>query len=44
VLDVFNTFNMVYEVEEVTGSGPTSRNTSAIQPPRSLHLGVRVSF
>jgi hypothetical protein len=44
LLDVFNVFNMVYEVEEVTVSGPTSRNTSAIQPPRSLHLGVRVSF
>jgi TonB dependent receptor-like, beta-barrel len=44
LLDVFNTFNMVYEVEEVTVSGPTSRDTSAIQPPRSLHVGVRVSF
>ena len=32
------------EVEEVTVSGPTSRDTSAVQPPRSLHLGVRVSF
>ena len=44
LLDVFNVFNMVYEVEEVTVSGPTSRDTSAVQPPRSLHLGVRVSF
>jgi hypothetical protein len=44
LFDVFNVFNMVYEVEEVTVSGPTSRDTSAIQPPRSLHLGVRFSF
>ena len=44
LLDVFNLLNLVYEVEEVTVSGPTSRQTSAIQPPRSLHIGVRVSF
>ena len=44
LLDVFNLFNLAYEVEEVTVSGPTSRQTSAIQPPRSLHVGVRVSF
>jgi hypothetical protein len=36
--------NLIYEVEEVTVSGPTSRNTSAIQPPRSVHVGVRVTF
>jgi hypothetical protein len=44
LVDIFNLFNMVNEVEEVTVSGSTSRQTSAIQPPRSLHLGVRVSF
>lgn len=44
LLDAFNVLNLVYEVEEVTVSGPTSRNTSAIQPPRSVHLGVRVGF
>jgi hypothetical protein len=44
VLDVFNLLNLRYEVEEVTVSGPTSRQTSAVQPPRSVHIGVRVSF
>ena len=44
LLDAFNLLNLVYEVEEVTVSGPTSRQTSAIQPPRSMHFGVRVSF
>ena len=44
ILDAFNLLNLVYEVEEVTVSGPTSRQTSAIQPPRAIHLGVRVSF
>ena len=43
-LDVFNLLNLAYEVEEVTVSGPTSRQTSAIQPPRSLHVGLRVGF
>ncbi len=44
LLDAFNLLNLVYEVEEVTVSGPTSRQTSAIQPPRAVHLGVRFSF
>jgi hypothetical protein len=44
LLDIFNLFNMTNEVEEVTVSGPTSRDTSAIQPPRSLHFGVRVTL
>jgi len=44
LLDAFNLLNLVYEVEEVAVSGPTSRQTSAIQPPRSIHFGVRISF
>jgi hypothetical protein len=44
MLDVFNVLNLGYEVEEITVTGPTSRQTTVIQPPRALHLGVRFSF
>jgi hypothetical protein len=43
-LDVYNLFNLGYEVEErvVTGSG--FRTITAIQPPMASHIGVRVTF
>ena len=44
IVDVYNLLNLGLEVEEVTVSGPTSRQTSAVQPPRALHIGVRVGF
>ncbi len=44
IIDAFNLLNLGYEVEEFTVTGPTSRMTSAIQPPRAVHVGVRVSF
>ncbi len=44
IVDVFDLLNLGLEVEEVTVTGPTSRRTSAIQPPRALHIGVRVGF
>lgn len=43
-VDVFNLLNLGLEVEEVTVTGPTSRMTSAVQPPRALHLGLRFGF
>lgn len=44
VLDAFNVINLGYEVEEFVVTGPTYRDISAIQPPRAVQLGVRVSF
>jgi hypothetical protein len=44
MFDVYNLFNLGYEVEEQIVTGPGFRTITAIQPPRALHLGVRVSF
>ena len=44
MLDAFNLLGLHNEVEEITLTGPTSRDTSAVQPPRALHLGVRIPF
>ncbi|MEP7306884.1 MAG: TonB-dependent receptor [Acidobacteriota bacterium] len=43
-LDAYNVLNLAYEIEEFDVTGPTSRLTSAIQPPRTVHLGVRLTF
>jgi hypothetical protein len=43
-VDVFNLLNIGLEVEEFTVTGPMSRMTSAVQPPRALHVGVRFGF
>ena len=43
-LDAYNVLNHAYEIEEFDVTGPTSRLTSAIQPPRTVHLGLRVTF
>ena len=44
ILDTYNLFNLGYEVEERVVTGPQFRYITAIQPPASLHLGVRVTF
>jgi hypothetical protein len=44
LLDAYNVLNLAYEIEEFDVTGPTSRLTSAIQPPRTVHLGLRLSF
>ncbi|MCU1386312.1 MAG: hypothetical protein JWL71_5009 [Acidobacteria bacterium] len=44
IVDAYNLFNQYLEVEEITVSGPTSRQKSASQPPRALHVGVRIPF
>jgi hypothetical protein len=44
IVDAYNLFNEYLEVEEITVSGPTSRQKSASQPPRALHFGVRIPF
>ena len=43
-LETFNTFNEHFEYEEVTVTGPTSRERTAIQPPFAMHVGVRIPF
>ena len=44
VVDVYNVPNLGKEVSEHVVSGPTFRTPSALQPPRTALLGVRVTF
>ncbi len=44
IAEGYNVFNEYFEYEEVALSGPTSRNTTATQPPFALHLGIRIPF
>ena len=44
VLEGYNILNMAYEIEEFQVSGARSRATTAVQPPPSLHVGIRVEF
>jgi hypothetical protein len=44
VWDVFNLFNQSNEVEESVVTAPTFRTPTAVQPPRAMHVGLRVSF
>jgi hypothetical protein len=44
VLDIFNLLNMANEVEEDVLTGPGFRRTTAVQPPRTAHVGVEFSF
>jgi hypothetical protein len=44
VLEAYNLFNQYLEVEEVSVSGPTSRDKLASQPPRALYVGIRIPF
>ena len=43
-IDAYNLLNTATEVEEFPVSGPTSRLTAAVQPPRAVHIGFRVTF
>ncbi len=43
-LDVFDLFNAQREVEELVATTPAFRSVSAVEPPRSARLGVRVAF
>ena len=42
--DVYNLLNQSNEVEEYVVTGPRFREITAVQPPRSFHLGARVTF
>lgn len=44
VVDVFNLLNTKNEVEERTVTGAAYRSVTAIQQPRAVHAGFRVTF
>jgi len=44
VFEAFNLLNMANEVEEDVVTGPAFRTITAVQPPRVLHVGIRVTF
>ena len=44
VIDAYNLLNTRIEIEEFSVTGPLSRSTSAVQPPRSLHIGFKLPF
>jgi len=44
VWDVFNLFNQSSEVEESVLTDPAFRTSTALQPPRAMHLGLRATF
>jgi hypothetical protein len=43
-LDIFNLTNHANELEEDVLSGPDFRNSTVVQPPRTMRFGVRVEF
>ena len=44
IFDAYNLLNMTKEVEEYVVTGDRFRETTAVQPPRAFHLGVRMTF
>jgi hypothetical protein len=42
--DAYNVLNLAKEVEEDTTAPPDVRITTAVQPPRAVHVGLRVAF
>jgi TonB dependent receptor-like, beta-barrel len=44
IVDAYNVFNQFLQIEEIAVSGATSRQTSAIQPPIAVHVGIRIPF
>ena len=44
VFEAFNLLNLANEVEEDIVTGPGFRTITAVQPPRVLRVGVRVTF
>jgi hypothetical protein len=44
MLDAYNLLTRSNEVEEYVVTGPAFRTSTAIQPPHSIHLGLRVTF
>jgi hypothetical protein len=43
-VDAYNLFNQALEVEEFQVTGAGARLASAVQPPRVIHIGLRLAF
>jgi hypothetical protein len=43
-VDVFNLFDAQREVEELVATTPAFRSVSAVEPPRSVRIGLHVDF
>jgi hypothetical protein len=44
ILDAFNVFNIGREVAEYVLDGTMFRETTLIEPPRSVRIGARLRF
>jgi hypothetical protein len=44
VLDAYNVLGLRYDVEEVLTAPPDVRIPTAVQPPRAIHLGAKLTF
>jgi hypothetical protein len=44
ILDAYNMFNQHIQVEEYDVTSPFWRQTTAVQPPRVFHVGLRFHF
>jgi hypothetical protein len=44
LLDAYNVLNLANEVEERVTAAPDVRIATAVQPPRTFHIGVRATF
>ena len=44
IVDAYNVFNQFLQIEEIAVTGPQSRQTSAIQPPIVVQVGIRIPF
>ena len=44
LVDVYNLTGLSNSVEERTTEGPDVRIPTALQPPRTVHLGMRFNF
>jgi hypothetical protein len=42
--DAYNIFNQALSVEELQVTGAGARKETAVQPPRALHVGLRIPF
>jgi hypothetical protein len=43
-VDAYHILNNANEIEEFPVTGPKSRLTAAVQPPRTIHIGLRLTF
>jgi len=44
IVDAYNLLNRAKEVEEYAVTGSAPRVSAAVQPPRAIHLGARITF